>query len=310
MARFLLLGCGLSAVVSAQCPAELPKCEMIGQTCGDYSCCSGMQTNCGAGSVCAGEESRCGARSICSGISSEQLVPSKQMEPMQPMKPMAPMKPMEPIKPMEPMAPMQPMKPMEPMEPMQPMKPMAPLKPMEPMKFQPFRPSAQNPPTEVHNHGCIIGSSCAGHAASSIDGLEICCPAGCPQCSVSASSLNGVLSATCVCGDDSLLMAKGNAASPIDNEGCDVGDTCNSRGSSMVNGQKFCCPSGCPDDCSLSVSQSKVISASCQCPVDAVKGWTATEKCAAFAGLVLLLGAGAYAFHKQQSPELSKKLLQ
>ncbi|CAK9107547.1 unnamed protein product, partial [Durusdinium trenchii] len=110
------------------------------------------------------------------------------------------------------------------------------------------------------------------------------------------SSLNGVLSATCVCGDDSLLMAKGNAASPIDNEGCDVGDTCNSR--------------GCPDDCSLSVSQSKVISASCQCPVDAVKGWTATEKCAAFAGLVLLLGAGAYAFHKQQSPELSKKLLQ
>eukprot|EP00913_Durusdinium_trenchii_P022736 g21352.t1 len=236
MARFLLLGCGLSAVVSAQCPAELPKCEMIGQTCGDYSCCSGMQTNCGAGSVCAGEESRCGARSICSGISSESRL---QMD-----------------------------------------------------KFQPFRPSAQNPPTEVHNHGCIIGSSCAGHAASSIDGLEICCPAGCPQCSVSASSLNGVLSATCVCGDDSLLMAKGNAASPIDNEGCDVGDTCNSRGSSMVNGQKFCCPSGCPDDCSLSVSQSKVISASCQCPVDAVKGWTATEKCAAFAGLVLLLGAG------------------
>ena len=37
-------------------------------------------------------------------------------------------------------------------------------------------------------------------------------------------------------------------------------------------------PGGCPDDCSLSVSQSKVISASCQCPVDAVKAHSVALK--------------------------------
>jgi len=181
---------------------------------------------------------------------------------------------------------------------------------MEPMKFQPFKlPSEQ--PKEVHNHGCIIGASCAGRAVSSMNGPEVCCQADCNDCSVSESFSNGVLTTTCVCsdGDDSLLVAKDAKLTAVHNDGCDVGDSCDSRGSSMVGGQKFCCPADCANDCSLEVSQGKVISASCHC-AQPVKGWTTAEKCVAFAGFVILLGAGAYALHKQQSPELSQKLLQ
>jgi len=314
MARLLL--CALP-VVAGQCPAGFTKCESLGQICGNRSCCLGLRTRCGAGSVCAGTESRCGAESLCSGLDSVcgkfsecsglgALCDEPQPSPPEPMPTMRPMEPMQPMKPMPTMKPMEPLPTMKPMEPMKP--------------SHPLRPVPQ-PPAKVLNNGCGLGSACSGRGASSIDGMDVCCRTDCPMCSISASSVNGVLSTTCVC--DYLLVSNdeaqpqiaslratvdpGEEAPAVQNEGCDVGDACGSRGSSMVDGHRFCCPADCAD-CGVSVSKSATsISANCVC---AVKGWTTAQKCAAVAGVALMLGAGVYFLHKRQSPELSEKLLQ
>lgn len=155
----------------------------MGTTCGDDSECTGMETHCGARSLCSGVGSQCGAGSICSGMSSVCGPGSQctglgaQCTDSQPMPAMPPMPLMPSMTPMPTMPPMPPMPTMPSMEPVQ-------------------VPS----PSKVYSHGCDTGSSCAGRSSvSQVDGLQYCCPANCPDCAMSASQTDSVLTVTCVC---------------------------------------------------------------------------------------------------------------
>jgi len=171
-------------------------CKGIGQTCGNHACCKGMGTTCGDDSECTGMETHCGARSLCSGVGSQCGAGSicsgmssvcgpgsqctglgAQCTDSQPMPAMPPMPPMPSMTPMPTMPPMPPMPTMPSMEPVQ-------------------VPS----PSKVYSHGCDTGSSCAGRSSvSQVDGLQYCCPANCPDCAMSASQTDSVLTVTCVC---------------------------------------------------------------------------------------------------------------
>jgi len=153
-------------------------CSGIGATCGDESTCSGMETHCGAHSLCSGAGSQCGANSICSGINSVCGPGSHctglgaQCQGSMPiMPPMPSMPPMPPIEPMPTMPPM----------------------------TMPTMPPLQ-PPSKVYSHGCDTGSSCVGRSpVGQTDGIQYCCPRDCPDCALSASQTDAVLTVTCVC---------------------------------------------------------------------------------------------------------------
>ena len=61
-------------------------------------------------------------------------------------------------------------------------------------------PPAKGALTDVVNNGCDTGAACAGRTASSLHGMSFCCKPGCGHsCSISISSHNGDVHASCAC---------------------------------------------------------------------------------------------------------------